>query len=370
MGLGFGQRASVDPFKDILQLRHGRLDFRLEGSRLGGRIHRGEPLLDLLHQGQHEVGSRGHVAARGLFEIDGRADDDVLRFKRRQQQRDVALQKFQPLRGCDRARQAHGARSGLADHGSAREQTRHRIVEFLLRHRPRRLGQDILSHLKTAAIDGETSSTFDQRGRAGTMVRRTLHPHGFRRNDHAHIGPRRDMGRFPGAFLDPRIQALDRLDDFLLGLDIFGPNAQRPFIESTRCLGQAKFLFQIEAKPVEESRLLRILRQFDEGLLLPHAQGDGMNRRGREGLGAAGGALLLFRLLVGILGALSALVPDLFDPSGDGLQRLEGVDRLLVETKDEKLAPMPYFSRITLNFDEDVLRCLGGKIHRDTELSR
>ena len=108
---------------------------------------------------------------------------------------------------------------------------------------------------------------------------------------------------------------------------------------------------------------MRIFRQLDEGLLLPDSQRDGMDRRGRKGLIAAGGALLLFGFLVGVLGLLAALVPDLFDSGGDDLQGLERLNRFLVEAKDEELPPMSHFGGIAFDLAENILGCLRGEIH-------
>ena len=259
----------------------------LTACRLRRGLHVGEGVFDFLHQGEDEIGSGGDIVAGGLLQVDGCADDDVLRLKRRQQQGDVALEKFEPLRGGDRARQTHWTRSRLADHGGAGEQARHGVVELLLRHRPRRLGQDILADLNAAAVDGEASCALDQRGGAGTVVRRALDAHGFRGNDHAEIGAGR-CGPFRFFFVDAGVQSLDRLDEFFLGLDVLGANAESAFIERRGAEGQAVFFFQIQAEAIEQGWALWILGQLDEGFLLPHAQRNGVDRGGGERFVAAG----------------------------------------------------------------------------------
>ena len=69
--------------------------------------------------------------------------------------------------------------------------------------------------------------------------------------------------------------------------------------------------------------------------------------------------------LVGIAEFLAALVPDLFDTGGDDLQGLERLDRFLIETKNEKLAPMTYFRWIAFDLAQDILSGLGGEIHEN-----
>jgi hypothetical protein len=92
-----------------------------------------------------------------------------------------------------------------------------------------------------------------------------------------------------------------------------------------------------------------------------------MDRGGRQRLFAAGGALFQAGLFVDVLGLLSLLIPDLLDRGEDYLQGLKGLDRFLIETKDKELPPMAYFRRITLDFAENILGCLCGKIHKGTD---
>ena len=56
-------------------------------------------------------------------------------------------------------------------------------------------------------------------------------------------------------------------------------------------------------------------------------------------------------------------VPDLFDSGNDHLQSLQSLDRFLVETENEQLAPVADFSRIPLDLDENILSGLRGEIH-------
>ena len=89
-----------------------------------------------------------------------------------------------------------------------------------------------------------------------------------------------------------------------------------------------------------------------------------MDGERRQRFLAAGGALFLARGFMALLGFLPPLVPDLLDPGDDDLQGLEGLDRFLVEAKNEQLAPVPHFRRIALNLPQNVLCGLRGEIHR------
>jgi hypothetical protein len=68
---------------------------------------------------------------------------------------------------------------------------------------------------------------------------------------------------------------------------------------------------------------------------------------------------------MGFLRALLAVIPQLLDRRHDDLQGLERIDRLLVETENEQLPPVPDLSRVSFNLAENILSGLRGEIHND-----
>ena len=123
------------------------------------------------------------------------------------------------------------------------------------------------------------------------------------------------------------------------------------------------------AETKEQFRGLGIARQLDQRLLLPDAKGDVEHGEGGQRIAAAGGALLDLGGLVGFLGGLALLVPDLLDGRNDDLERLQRLDRFLVEAKDEQLPPVLDLDRVALEFTRDVLGSLRGKIHKVRRIS-
>jgi hypothetical protein len=87
--------------------------------------------------------------------------------------------------------------------------------------------------LDPAAIDGEASGAFDQRGGAGSMVARAFYAHRFRRNDTFQIGRffRRGNFRFPA----DRLQAFHRVDELVFEWFVLGVKSQCAFVKGLGC---------------------------------------------------------------------------------------------------------------------------------------
>ena len=90
-----------------------------------------------------EIGPGGDVLPGGFLEVDRSADGDALGLEGGEEEGDVSLKEFEPLRGGDGAGEAHGAGGGLADGGGAGEEARHGIVELLLDVGPGGVGEGL-----------------------------------------------------------------------------------------------------------------------------------------------------------------------------------------------------------------------------------
>ncbi len=355
------ERAGVDELEDVLELEVAGVGQLLGRGGLDRGLVAAHALADFVHQRGDESRALGDVVARGVLEVGRGADVDALGLERGEEKREVALEEFEPLGGRDGARQAHGARRGLADGGGLGEQCGHFLVELLLDVGPVGVDRGGGAGLDPAAVDGEATAALDQRGGARTVVRRALHAHGLRR-DHRGLGGLQGFfrRRAIGLFL---VQALESLDDLLFDGRVVHLQRHGPLVDGAGRLGRAEIFLEVEAEAVEQLRGLRRARQLDEVLFLARVERDGMDRGRGQRLLAAGRALLLLGFLIGVLGLLTADGPYLLDGGEDDLQGLKRLDRLLVKAENQELAPVADLGRIALEFTKDVLCGLGGEIH-------